>query len=79
MEDRTVLSHGCRKTNKLICGMEGENVMAYGLLPARLISRFFFKLTNIICTKQFWLNKEHVFYVNCDKKSQIYLNIFKIR
>ena len=54
MEDRTVLSHGCRKTNKLICGMEGENVMAYGLLPARLISRFFFKLKNIISNSFGW-------------------------
>ena len=24
MEDRTVVDHGCRKTKKLICGMEGK-------------------------------------------------------
>ena len=33
MEDQTVLAYGCRKTNKLICGMERKNVMAYGRLP----------------------------------------------
>ena len=25
MEDRTVVAYGCRKTKKLISGMEGEN------------------------------------------------------
>jgi len=34
MEDRTDVAHGCRKTKKLICGMEGENVMAYCRLPS---------------------------------------------
>jgi len=34
MEDRTVVAHGCRKTKKIICGMEGENVVAYGRLPS---------------------------------------------
>jgi len=36
--DRTVVAHGCRKTKK-ICGMEGENAVAYGRLlsPAHLI------------------------------------------
>ena len=29
MEDRKVVTHGCRKTKKIICGMEGENVVAY--------------------------------------------------
>jgi len=33
MEDRTVVDHGCRKTQKIICGMEGESVVAYGRLP----------------------------------------------
>ena len=33
MEDRLVVAHNCRKTNKIICGMEGENVVAYGRLP----------------------------------------------
>jgi len=31
MEDRTVVAYGCRKTIKIIIGMEGENVVAYGL------------------------------------------------
>jgi len=34
MEDRTVVAHGCRKTKKLICGMKGKNVVAYGRLPS---------------------------------------------
>ena len=34
MEDRTVVAHGCQKTKKIICGMEGENGVAYGLLPS---------------------------------------------
>ena len=33
MEDRTVVAYDCRKTKKLICGMKGENVVAYGRLP----------------------------------------------
>ena len=35
MEDRTIVAHGYRKTKKIICGMEGENVVAYSppLLP----------------------------------------------
>ena len=33
IEDRTVVAYCCRKTKKLICGMEGENVVAYGRLP----------------------------------------------
>ena len=33
MKDRTVVAHACQKT-KLICGMEGENVVAYGRLPS---------------------------------------------
>ena len=34
MEDRIVVAHGCRKTERLICGIEGENVVAYGRLPS---------------------------------------------
>jgi len=35
MEYRTVVAHGCRrKRKKLIRGMEGENVVAYGRLPS---------------------------------------------
>ena len=32
MEDSTltVVTRGCRRTKKKICGMEGENVVAYG-------------------------------------------------
>ena len=30
MEDHTVVAHGCRKTEKLICRMEGKNGVAYG-------------------------------------------------
>ena len=30
MEVRTFLAHDCWKTKKLICGMEGENVVAHG-------------------------------------------------
>ena len=33
MEDRMVLAYGCRKSKKLICGMGGKNVVAYGRLP----------------------------------------------
>ena len=36
MEDRTVVAHDCRKTKKIICGMEGENVQAHGCLSPRL-------------------------------------------
>ena len=34
MEDRTVVANGCRKTKKLICGTEGQNIVAYGRLPS---------------------------------------------
>ena len=34
MEDRTVVAYGCRKTNNLICGMEGKHVVAYARLPS---------------------------------------------
>ena len=34
MENRTVVAHGCPKTKKIIFGMEGENVVAYGHLPS---------------------------------------------
>ena len=34
MEDRTIVAHGCRKTKKMICGIEGKNVVAYGCLPS---------------------------------------------
>jgi len=34
MKDRTVVAHSCRRTKKIICGMEGENVVAYGRLPS---------------------------------------------
>ena len=30
-----VVDHGCRKTKKIICGMEGENFVAYGRLPSQ--------------------------------------------
>ena len=33
-EDHMVVAYGCRKTKKKICGMEGENVVAYDLLPS---------------------------------------------
>ena len=36
MEDHTIVAYGGRKTKKLICGMEGENVVAYGRLPSPL-------------------------------------------
>ena len=29
-----VVAHGCRKRKKLICGTEGETVVAYGRLPS---------------------------------------------
>jgi len=29
-----VVAHGCRKRNKLICGTEGEIVVAHGRLPS---------------------------------------------
>ena len=32
MEDRTIVAHGCRKTKKPICGMEGKNVVPCGRL-----------------------------------------------
>jgi len=32
MKDLAVEAHGCRKTKKIICGMEGENVVAHGRL-----------------------------------------------
>ena len=34
MEDRTVVAHGSRKRKKIIVGMKGENVVAYGRLPS---------------------------------------------
>jgi len=34
MEDQMVVAHGCRRTKKIICDMEGENVMAYGSIPS---------------------------------------------
>ena len=33
MEDQMVVSYGCWKTKKLICGMEGKNVVAYDRQP----------------------------------------------
>ena len=33
MEGEIVVAHGCRKRKKLICGPEGEIVVAYGRLP----------------------------------------------
>ena len=30
MEDHTVVAYSRRKTKQLICGIEGENVVAYG-------------------------------------------------
>jgi len=35
------MAHGCRKRKKLICGTEGEIVVAHGHLPspARLIAK----------------------------------------
>ena len=51
MEDRTVVANGYWKTKKLICGMEGKNVVTYGRLPS-LLSKLFMskgplKLNNI--------------------------------
>ena len=41
MDDRTVVAHGCRKTKKIICGMEVENVVAYGrCLPPLVLAGF---------------------------------------
>ena len=34
MEDLTVVAHDYWKTKKIICGMEGENVVAYGRMPS---------------------------------------------
>ena len=34
MENRRVVAQGCRKTRKLICGMEGKKVVAYGRAPS---------------------------------------------
>jgi len=31
---KRVVYHGCRKTKKILCGMEGENFVAYGRLPS---------------------------------------------
>ena len=33
-KDRTVVAYGCRKRKKLICGLEGKNVVAFGRLPS---------------------------------------------
>ena len=32
-----MVAHGCRKRKKLICGTEGEIVMAHGRLPSPLL------------------------------------------
>ena len=34
MEDRTVVAHGCRKTKKIVFGMEWQNVVDNGRLPS---------------------------------------------
>ena len=34
MEESTFVTHGCRNTKKLKCGMEGKNVVVYGRLPS---------------------------------------------
>ena len=34
MDDRNVVAYGCRKTKKIVCGMEEENNVAYGRLPS---------------------------------------------
>ena len=34
MEDRTVIAYGCRKANKIMWGMEGENIVAYDRQPS---------------------------------------------
>ena len=34
MEDRMVVAYGCRNTIKLLCGIEGTDVVAYGRLPS---------------------------------------------
>ena len=33
-EEEIVVAHGCRKRKKLICGPEGEIVVAHGRLPS---------------------------------------------
>ena len=34
MEDHIVVAHGFQKTEKIICGKEGKNVVTYGRLPS---------------------------------------------
>jgi len=53
MEDSTVVAHNCRKTKKLIYGMEGENVVAYGRLPspAHLIDNLFIQFLHLKSTE----------------------------
>jgi len=31
---KKIVAHGCRKTKKLICGMEGEILVAHGRMPS---------------------------------------------
>ena len=38
IEERTVVAYGCRKTKKVIFGMEGENVLAYNHLPSHALN-----------------------------------------
>ena len=37
MEDRTVVAHGCRKTNKLKCVMKRKTVVAHGRTMAQSV------------------------------------------
>ena len=46
MEDRTVVAYCCRKTKRFKCGIEGENVVAYGRLPSPVHASF---LSSLCC------------------------------
>ena len=49
LEDRTVVAYSLRKTKKIICGMVGESVVAFGRLPspAHSVRIFFFVLMHV--------------------------------
>ena len=44
-----VVAYGCRNTKKLLCGIEGKDVVAYGRLssPARFVCVCGFKIVSI--------------------------------
>jgi hypothetical protein len=79
MEERTVVAHGCRKTKKLKCGMEGKNVEAYGCLPSYTPSALRSKLSTTFSL----LNRFNILYVtdfhgwNCRVESKSWQLVLK--